>query len=126
CRWVRVRRRALREGGRPDCRADTDPDQSVRATVKSSRRALAVGVTLLSLTVGALASAASALAGAGMCAVPSLDPTIPAGPRDSVCLALVRTLALRVGVMSAGATAIVVLMAVGLSRLVVGPEGPPG
>jgi len=94
--------------------------------VKSSRRALGVGVTLLSVTVGALASAASALAGAGMCAVPSFDPAIPPGPRDNVCLALVRTLALRVGVMSAGATAIVVLMAVGLSRLVVGPDGPSG
>jgi hypothetical protein len=94
--------------------------------VKSSRRALGVGVTLLSLTVGALSAAASALAGAGMCAVPSIDPAMPAGPPDNVCLALVRTLALRVGVMSAGATAIVVLMAVGLSRLVVGPDGPSG
>ncbi len=57
---------------------------------------------------------------------PSLDPSVPAGPRDTVCLALVRTLALRVGVLSAGATAVVVLMAVGLSRLVVGPEAPTG
>jgi len=91
-----------------------------------SRHTLAIGVTLLSVIVGAVAAAASAVAGAGVCAVPSFDPAIPSGPPDSVCLSLVRTLALRVGLLSAGATAIIVLMMVGLSRLAVGPERPAG
>jgi hypothetical protein len=94
--------------------------------VSGPRLTLTVRLSLLSLTVGAVAAAASALAGAGMCAVPAFDPAMPSGPPDGVCLSLVRTLALRVGLLSAGATAIVVLMMVGLSRLVVGPEGPAG
>jgi hypothetical protein len=87
-------------------------------------RALAVRVTLLSLTVGTLVAVVSALAGSGICSGPGPGSALSAGPVDRVCYQLVRTLSERVGLMSAGATAVIVLTMVGLSRLAGGPEQP--
>jgi hypothetical protein len=88
------------------------------------KRSLALKVTMLSITVGSVVAVASALAGTGMCSGAGPDSTPPAGPVDTVCYQLVRTLSERVGLMAACATAIIVLTMVGLSRLAVGPERP--
>ena len=88
-----------------------------------ARRSLAIGVTLLAVTVGAVVTAAAAVTGAGVCSAPALDPNIQAAHPDSVCFSLVRTLAERVGIAAAATTVIIVLTMVGLSRLAVGPEG---
>jgi hypothetical protein len=85
---------------------------------RSPGRTLAVRVTLLAVTVGAVVAAAAAVSGAGMCAAPSVDPVISSGAADNVCYHLVRTLAERVGIATALVTAILALTVVGLSRLV--------
>ena len=74
-------------------------------------------MTLVAATVGAMVTAAAAVSGAGICAAPSLDPDIPAGPGDQVCYHLVRTLSERVGLATAALTAIIALTFIGLSRL---------
>jgi hypothetical protein len=81
-------------------------------------RTLAVRVTLLAVTAGAVVAAAAAVSGAGTCAAPSADPVISSGAADTVCYHLVRTLAERVGIAAAAVTAILALTVVGLSRLV--------
>jgi hypothetical protein len=78
-------------------------------------RRLAVRVTLLAVTVGAIVAALAALSGAGSCA-PSTGSSVGGG--DVVCYHLVRTLAERVGIATALVTAILTLTVVGLSRLV--------
>jgi hypothetical protein len=75
------------------------------------RGRLALWVLTAALTVGLAVSTLAASSGAGDCS-PGLDQ----GPGDAVCYALVRTLATRVGVMAAAATAILVLTMVGLAR----------
>ena len=80
-------------------------------------------MTFLAVTVGAVVTAVAAVAGAGICSAPVLDPNLPAAPPDSVCFSLVRILAERVGLAAAATTAIIVLTMIGLSRLAVGPEG---
>lgn len=83
---------------------------------RNPQRSLAVRVTLLAVTVGAVVAAVAAVAGAGGCAAPS--SIVPSGPADVVCFHLVRTLAERVGIATALVTAILTLTVVGLSRLV--------
>jgi hypothetical protein len=95
------------------------------ATTRGSRRGLALGVTLLALTVGVAVTTAAALAGAGVCSAPAVDPRIAGSPPDAVCSQLVRTLALRVGVVTAVVTAVLTLTVVGLSRLVVPRDERP-
>jgi hypothetical protein len=90
---------------------------------RSPGRTLAVRVTLLAVTAGAVVAAAAAVSGAGMCAAPSVDPVISSGAADNVCYHLVRTLAERVGIATALVTAILALTVVGLSRLVAGQAG---
>jgi len=77
-------------------------------------------VTLVAVTVGAVVTAAAAVSGAGVCAVPATDPDIPAALGDQVCYHLVRTLAERVGLATAALTAIIALTFIGLSRLAAG------
>jgi hypothetical protein len=86
--------------------------------VQSTPGSLAVRVVLLAVTVGAVVAAAAAVSGAGSCGGPSVDPAFPAGPADTVCYHLVRTLAERVGIATAVVTAILALTVVGLSRTV--------
>lgn len=76
----------------------------------------------MAITVGAAVTAAAAFSAAGACAGPA-DPSV-AGSADEVCVQLVRTLAERTGLAVAAMTAIVVLTAVGLFRLVEGGGGP--
>jgi hypothetical protein len=84
-------------------------------------------VTLVAITVGALVTTAAAFAGAGVCSAPAVDPRIAGSPPDAVCSQLVRTLAFRVGVVTAVVTAVLALTVVGLSRLVVpADENPRG
>jgi len=82
---------------------------------ESPRRKLAVRVTLLAVTVGALVAGAAAVSGAGSCA-PSAG-TVSSATADVVCYHLVRTLAERVGIATAVVTAILALTVIGLSRL---------
>ena len=82
---------------------------------ESPWRKLAVRVTLLAVTVGAVVAGAAAVSGAGSCA-PSAG-TVSGGAADVVCYHLVRTLAERVGIATAVVTAILALTVVGLSRL---------
>jgi hypothetical protein len=63
----------------------------------------------------------TAFSGSQSCAGPGVDPAFPAG--DPICVDLVRTLSERVGVAAALTTVVVVLMMVGVSRLMSGPEG---
>ena len=70
------------------------------------------------MTVGAVVAAAAAFSGAGSCGGGSVDPAFPAGPGDTVCYHLVRTLAERVGIATGFVTAILALTVAGLSRLV--------
>jgi hypothetical protein len=84
----------------------------------SPSRTLAVRVTLLAVTVGAVVAATAAMAGADGCAAPSVGAIGSSGPGDVVCFHLVRTLAERVGIATALITAILTLTVVGLSRLV--------
>jgi hypothetical protein len=78
-------------------------------------RRVAVRVTLLAVTVGAIVAGAAAVSGAGSCA-PSAETA--SGGTDMVCYHLVRTLAERVGIATAVLTAILALTVIGLSRLV--------
>ncbi len=87
-------------------------------TAGSARRRMAAWVTLLAITVGGVVAAAAAVSGAGMCSTPLVDPERPSPP-DAVCYQLVRTLAERVGLVAAVATAIMALTVIGLSRLVI-------
>jgi len=93
----------------------------------ASTRRLAVRVTLIAVTVGAVAAAAAAFSGSGPCAETSLDPAFPARVADPVCYALVRTMAERVGLLTAVFTAILILTVIGVSRVgghQAGPAGP--
>lgn len=83
----------------------------------NTKRTLAVRVTILAVTVGAVVAAAAAVSGAGSCGAPSGDPVI-SGSADIVCYHLVRTLAERVGIATGVVTAILTLTVIGLSRLV--------
>jgi hypothetical protein len=89
--------------------AEPSPRQSWRRT--------SVIVALSAVTVGAVVTAAAALSGVGVCGAPVLDPDLPAGPPDDVCVHLVRTLAERVGLATAALTVIITLTFIGLSRL---------
>lgn len=84
----------------------------------SPGRILALRVTLLAVTVGALVAATAAMAGAEGCAAPNVGAIGSIGPGDVVCFHLVRTLAERVGIATGLITAILTLTVVGLSRLV--------
>ena len=84
------------------------------AGARQSGRIIALWVVLSSAAVGLLAAAAAASAGSGGCGAQSMDPHIRG---DSVCVHLVRTLAERVGVSCAVATAVLLLTMVGLARL---------
>jgi hypothetical protein len=75
------------------------------------RHRMAIGVTVLASVVGGVAGAAAANTGAAECAGSGL--TSP----DRVCTDLVATLAHRVGLATAAATAIILLTIMGLSRL---------
>jgi hypothetical protein len=77
------------------------------------RHRLAIGVTVLASVVGGVVGAAAANAGAAECAGSGLGATSP----DRVCTDLVATLAHRVGLATAAATAIILLTVMGLSRL---------
>lgn len=79
-------------------------------------------MTLVAVTVGAVVTAAAAVSGAGICAAPSIDLDLPAGPGDQVCYHLVRTLSERVGLATAALTAIIALTFIGLSRLAAAGE----
>jgi hypothetical protein len=92
---------------------------------RSAPKRLAVGVTLLSVTVGALVTAAAAVTGAGLCSTPDVGSEL-GPPPDIVCYQLVRTLSERVGVATALITAVMALTVVGLSRLIVGSGDPAG
>ena len=87
---------------------------------------MAIGVTLVAVTVGAVVTAAAAFSGAGGCAVPGGGPATPVTPVDDVCYHLVRTLAERAGVLSAVMTAILVLTVIELSWVLAEaqPDGP--
>jgi hypothetical protein len=87
---------------------------------------LAIGVTLVAVTVGAVVTAAAVLSGTGPCAGPALDPALPVPPVDDVCYHLVRSMAERAGLLSAVLTAIVVLTVVGLSRVLEGEDDRSG
>ena len=91
-----------------------------------ARRRLAVGVTLVAVTVGAIVTAAAAFSGAGGCDAPGLGGAGTATPVDEVCYQLVRTLAERAGLLSAVMTAILVLTVVGLSRVMADVETQSG
>jgi hypothetical protein len=78
----------------------------------------------MAVTVGAVVTAAAALSAAGVCASPSVDPGIPAGPADQVCYHLVVTLSERVGLLTAAFTAIITLTFIGLSRISAGQGRP--
>jgi hypothetical protein len=84
----------------------------------SPGRTLAVRVTLLAVTVGAVVAAVAAVTGAGGCAAPTTPSIVSGGRPDVVCFHLVRTLAGRVGIATGLVTAILTLTVVGLSRLV--------
>ena len=71
-----------------------------------------VRVTALAVTLGALVASAAAVDGLGTCA----HAASVGAPADPVCFQLVRTLAGRVGVATAVATAVVVLTMIGLAR----------
>lgn len=88
---------------------------------------LALGIALLSMTVGSVVAAASAVSGTALCAEPA-GGGIPVEPVDRVCFQLVRTLSERVGAVTGVATAIVVLTMIGLARLAAhpGPAHPGG
>jgi hypothetical protein len=88
---------------------------------ESPWRKLAVRVTLLAVTVGAVVAGAAAVSGAGSCA-PTAG-TVSGGTADVVCYHLVRTLAERVGIATALVTAILALTVVGLSRLPAQQDG---
>lgn len=77
------------------------------------RHRLAIGVTVLASVVGGMVGAAAANAGAAECS----GPGIGVASTDNVCAHLVATLAQRVGLVTAAATAIIVLTIMGLSRL---------
>lgn len=77
---------------------------------------LALRVTLLAVAVGLLVTLGAAVDGLGGCSRVAAQGLQP-GRADQVCFSLVRTLAERMGVVSAGATAVIVLTMVGLSRL---------
>ncbi|MGH2555366.1 MAG: hypothetical protein ACRDHO_06580 [Actinomycetota bacterium] len=81
-------------------------------------RTLAVRVTLLAVTVGAVVAATAAMAGADGCAAPNVGAIGSSSPGDVVCFHLVRTLAERVGIATGLVTAILTLTVIGLSRLV--------
>jgi hypothetical protein len=89
-----------------------------------SRGVLAVRVTALSLAVGTVVALASGASADGVCSGPPANRNTSANAADRVCIHLVRTLSTRIGLMTACATAIIVLTMVGLSRLAVGPEPP--
>jgi hypothetical protein len=81
---------------------------------RRSGRILALWVGLSSVAVGMLAGGVAAAAGSGGCRVGAVEPSVRG---DSVCVHLVRTLAERVGVSCAVATAVLLLTMVGLARL---------
>jgi hypothetical protein len=88
----------------------------VHGAARSTTRRLAVRVILAAATVGAVVTVAASFSGAGACSGPMPSAALP-GPADAGCLALVRSMAQRMGLMTAAATAIVVLTFVGLARL---------
>src|SRR6266566_4672497 len=77
---------------------------------------LAVRVALAAATVGAAVTLAASFSGAGACSAPMPGATLPS-PVDAGCVALVRSMAARMGLVTAAATAVVVLTFVGLARL---------
>ena len=79
-------------------------------------------MVLLAVTVGAIASVAAALDGAGACGTPGSSGGVRAV--DAECLQLVRTMSERMGAAVAAATAIVALTMVGLARTTVAGAGP--
>ena len=83
-----------------------------------------MGVTLVAVTVGAVVTVAAAFSGAGGCSTAGVDTTLAAASVDDVCYHLVRTLAERVGVLTAVMTAVFVLTVLGVSRVMEGD--PPG
>jgi hypothetical protein len=76
------------------------------------RHRIAIAVMVLASVVGGLVGAAAANAGAAECAGPGVGVST-----DDVCAQLVATLAPRLGLVTAAATAIIVLTVMGLSRL---------
>lgn len=91
-----------------------------------AKRKLAVGVSLVAVTVGAVVTAAAAFSGAGGCDGGGVGVGVPAAPVDEVCYHLVRTLAERAGLLSAVMTAILILTVVGLSRVLESIEAQAG
>jgi hypothetical protein len=83
-----------------------------------------LGVTLVAVTVGAIVTVAAAFSGAGGCSTGGADATLAVAPVDDVCYQLVRTLAERVGLLTAVMTAVFVLTVLGVSRVMEGD--PPG
>ena len=71
---------------------------------------------LLAAIIGAAVALMSTASGTGACDMGRVDLGGIAGPPDSVCFDLVRTLAQREGMVAAAATVLIVLMMVGLSR----------
>jgi hypothetical protein len=67
---------------------------------------------VLAVTVGATVAALAALSGEGDC-----SSRVLAGPADSECLSLVRSLSERMGLVAAVATAVIALTMIGLARL---------
>jgi hypothetical protein len=98
----------------------TTPSESARPRTGT----LAFRVSLLAFSVGAAVMAMAAFYGVGGCSAPASGG--PEGATDAVCYSLVRTLAERMGLVSAVATAVIVLMMVGLARTPVAPrlDGP--
>jgi hypothetical protein len=92
---------------------------------RASPKRLAVAVTLLSVTVGAVVAAAAAVMAAGLCSTPDVGSEM-GPPPDIVCYQLVRSLSERMGLATALMTAVMALTVVGLSRLIVGEGDPTG
>jgi hypothetical protein len=76
-----------------------------------------VRIALLAVAVGSVVTALAEADGGGSCASSRSGSGLARSSADTVCFQLVRTLATRMGLVTAAATAIVVLMMVGLSRL---------
>ena len=96
------------------------------AARSAGRTRLALAVTVVAVTVGGIVAVVGGWGGTGACSGSVADPTLGASPPDALCFSLVRTLAVRMGLVAAVATAIVVLMSVGLSRTAAGPTGGEG
>jgi hypothetical protein len=79
---------------------------------------LALWVTLGATGVGALVAVMGALSGGGACGGPGAAGSgVPDLPADAVCSSIARTVAERAGLVTALVTAVVILTAIGLSRL---------